>query len=62
MDRQYTAKEFITLFNTHHTDQQVREMFQSEFGELKGSTASSMGIATCGKGSGCERCSFKIVK
>jgi hypothetical protein len=37
MDRQYTPKEFITLFQTHDANQQVREMFRSEFKEVKGS-------------------------
>jgi hypothetical protein len=57
MDRQYTPKEFMTLFNTHHADRQVREMFRSEFGDVKGS---SMGIAACGKGG--QSCSTKLVR
>jgi hypothetical protein len=34
MDRNYTPKDFITLFDTQHADQQVREMCQSEFENL----------------------------
>jgi hypothetical protein len=61
MDRCYSPRESIANFDIRHAEQQVRETFTSEFGKIKGSIASSMGIAACGKEDG-QSFSSKLVK
>jgi hypothetical protein len=60
MDRGYMRMKFIASFDTH-ADQQVREIFRSEFGDVKVFTTSSIGIAAaCGKKG--QICSSKLVR
>jgi hypothetical protein len=36
MDRGMTPRQFISLFNTRHADRQLRRLFHSEFGRIRG--------------------------